>query len=285
MNITRKFDTFDAILDYAEGPTDAYARSSRTVERNYRSRDAWYGTPTFEAAMRQARFGWPEGLEQIAPISNAVNEAVAQRAMTRQETFYATSGAVVDIGRYTGGEPECMMNFVEDVAVGRKILTIRVNVSASCCNEAHRLFNRGAAVIALVDLLEQNGFSCEIIAFDTTVWNGSFYTVEAPLKVCGYPIDRDRLAFGLCSPSFLRRVLFSVEEREPADVRRAFDIGGCYGSPGNRPTEFSSEETGINLGAMYGYGKDFTTQESAVEWALGQARRLLSVEAEVEAEA
>lgn len=281
MDIRRSFETFDALLDYAEGSTDmAYGRQSRTFERNCHSPNAWYGTPTFEAAMQQARFGWPEGLEKIAAISNAVNEAVAQRAMTRQETFYATSGAVVDIGRFTGGEPECMMNFVEDAAVGRKILTIRVNVSASCSNESYRLFNRGAAVIALVDLLEQNGFSCEIIAFDTTAWNGSLYTVEAPLKVCGYQLDRDRLAFGLCSPSFLRRVLFSVEEREPANVRRAFDIGGCYGSPANRPTERSTEENGVNLGAMYGYGMDFTTQESAVEWALEQAGRLLAVEAE-----
>ena len=280
MDITRKFDSFDSLLDYAEGPTDMgqYSRASR---RHEYGTDSWSGTNDFETAMRQARYGWPEGLARIAAISEAVNNAVAQRAMTRQEIFFLTSGSVVDIGRFCSGEPECMMNFQEDQTNGKKIFTIRVNAAASCCNEPERLFNRGAAVIALVDLLEQNGFSCEILVFQTISGyrERCLYTVEAPLKTCGYQLDRDRLAFGLCSSSFLRRVIFSVEEREPSDVRHAMGIGNGYGVPANRPTDTSDAERGITLGAMYGYGNAFETQASAVEWALEQAGKLLAVEA------
>jgi hypothetical protein len=279
MDIKRSFETFDALLDFAEGATDMRegARASREINS---SRNAWAGTRDFDTAIRQARFGWPEGLEKIAAVSDAVNAAIAQRSMTRQEVTFAHSGAVVDIGRFCGGEPECMMNFIEDATAGKKIVQVRVNVAASCSNKPERLFNRGAAVVALVDLLEQNGFSCEIVVFETMSARRHCYTVEAPVKVCGYQLDRDRLAFALCSPAFLRRVLFSVEEREDAATRAAFGIGigGGYGTPSDRASEFSDAERGVHLGAMHGWRSEFDTQESAVEWALGQARGILELE-------
>ena len=274
----RVFNSFDELMTYAEGPSTLpeYSRASRRQgERHF------FGTQDFQTAMNQARYGWPDGLKAIQKLVEQIKNMVAQKAQLKSETFYSTSGACVDVGRYVSGEPEDMLEFEMSESAGKKIFTVTLNVSASACVDAQTLYNRGAAVIALVDLLERGGFSCEIMAIDVRERSGKLVVVRAPIKTAGYQLDQDRVAFAVASPSFLRRLLFSVNEREtPAVISEfGFHNSGGYGMPSNLPADLSDEERGVYLPSLYGQC-EFSSQEGAMKWVIQEAGKVLELETE-----
>lgn len=273
----RQFDSLESMLVKAEAPTDMpqYARSSET-----RGERDWSGTDSLAEAFKLARFGWPEGREKMQPMKRRVEELVRQRVNSRQEVLWDVAGSVVDVGRFCGGEPENMMYFEPMPTDGKgRIVKLSVNVTASAGIKAENIFWRGAAIIALVDLLESNGFSVEIEACDGRRGGGMKLEYRVPVKVPGYALDEDRLTFVLASPAFLRRILFAVNEREPEAVRRAIGIGGGYGVPCEVTQKPSGEDTGICLQSLKLWERTFDGEEGAVAWVLEQARAVLGTEA------
>lgn len=274
--VDRRFNSFDDILTYAEGPS-AMPDTSRASRRQ--GEVSFFGTKDFASAIHQAKYGWPEGLRQIQKLADSIKTLVAAKATLKSDTFYSTSGACVDVGRYLSGEPEDMLEFEMTESAGKKIFTVTLNVAASACVHADTLYNRGAAVIALVDLLEKAGYSCEIMAVDPRERNGKLCVVRVPVKVAGQHLDQDRLAFAVASPSFLRRLLFSCNEREDMAVINEFGFhnGGGYGMPSNLPNSVTEAERGVYLPSLYGYCA-FDTQEGAVEWVIQEAGKLIELE-------
>lgn len=271
----RAFESFDALLTHSEGPSELsdYDRASR--ERG----SSFSGTKDFAEAVHQARYGWAEGLKKITEMSEQIKNTVAQKANLKNDTFYAPSGAMVDVGRYLSGDPDCMMEYEQHEQSGRKIFSITLNVAASARVEAETLYNRGAAVIALVDLLEKGGFSCEINVVDVRESNGKLLAVKAPVKTAGFALEMERLAFAVASASFLRRIMFSINEREDASTRAHFGFMSGYGyaMPSNLPESATADEAGIYLPALFG-NCEFDTQEGAVQWVIDQAGKLLELE-------
>jgi hypothetical protein len=282
MEYKRQYESLERLLERAEAPTDLpeYSRSSERGDREF------CGTDSLAESFRLARYGWAEGRERMSAMQKRLTDLVRQRVNSRQEVLWDVAGAVVDVGRFCEGEPENMMYFEPSPTDGKgKIVKLALNVSASCDIEAEDIFWRGAAVIGLVDLLESNGFSVEIEVCEGIqagrFGGGNKLAYIFPAKVPGYQLDIDRLAFVLANPSFLRRIMFAVEEREPAKIREEFGIqrGEGYGAPAEVSQEPSGEETGISVPSLKSWERTFSGEEGAVNWVLEQARAVLGVEA------
>ncbi len=286
MEYKRRFESLEKLLERAEEPTDLpeYLRASEMPKQA-----DWYGTDSVAESLRLARYGWAEGRERMSAMQKRLTELVRQRVNSRQEVLWDVAGAVVDVGRFCEGEPENMMYFEPSPTEGKgRIVKLSVNVTASCDIQANDIYWRGAAIISLVDLLESNGFSVEIEVCEGSRSRGcSLMEYSFPAKVPGYQLDVDRLAFVMANPSFLRRVMLAVEEREPASIREEFGFRlghrGCYGYPAEVSQEPSGEEAGISVPSLKSWERTFRGEQGAVDWVLEQARAVLGVEAVAEA--
>lgn len=229
----RRFDSLGDFVRAAEGPSDLAddQRASRVP-----GHDDWYGTGGFEEAARLARAGWIEGARGLAQRKRRVR-ALVQLRNHLPTIEYDMHGIEPDIGRFLQGHPRCMLNVSPAISApaGRQLITLAINVTASSSTPSQAYANRGAAVMALVEALEQAGHAVRVVAQEAVrppgtsgrSRDGDRYQVEVLLKDHNQALDASRLAFVLCHVSFLRRLVFSLKETEPPSVRRAFDFGGA----------------------------------------------------------
>ena len=276
MAIHDRFYSYDQWLTHCANPTPAgFAGSPASRE----SGSDWTGTKNFQAAMDLARKGWAEGLEKIKAMSEEIWKVVGQEI--KKQTFqYDVCGDVVDVDRYLSGEPENMIQFTEEQAVGHgKVIKIWVNTVASAGVTTETMFYRGAAVVALVDALEKLGFSCEVATIDAISerWTGdkNVLRYNVTLRSAGEALDLDRLAFALANASWFRRLIFSAMEQESPALRRQFRIGtGSYGCP-EEARGATSDEHGMDVPSLRLGAHHFESQEAATKWVLSAAARLL----------
>jgi hypothetical protein len=211
---TLTFESFDEFVTMAKLPPPDDDRGSREESR---SRDAWFGSRTFDEAVEMARDGWPKGAAAALKARKTVDQRVAQLVSAKASQWgFDVVGDVVDIGRYLTGEPECWLT-EQDGENGRaRVVKFLFNVCCSAAVQPEAMISRGAAILAAIDAIEASGTRCE-------VWFGysakkhceeEQLDIVVPVKYAGQPLDQDRLAFALASPSCSRRLCFSVAEQE-----------------------------------------------------------------------
>lgn len=176
-----------------------------------RGGEEWCGTKDMDHAVRLACRGWQEGAERAQTIIDRVNVSAPQRRALRG---YGVAGATPDVPRMLSGNPLHMRAFKARPA--QKIITLYSGVFAPCFVPAERLLARAACAAAIIDRLEDAGFSCEVIALGQGKDAKGGYQVAVRLKNAGEPLDISTLAFGLGHSSMLRRLTFQHVANHPA---------------------------------------------------------------------
>lgn len=276
----QKFNYCDApsygdLLDYLRKVIDAGGFSGASQQYN-----TYFGEATYEHAERLAREGWASGLERVNSISEALGTVVGQY-IKKVEFHYDVAGSTVDVGRYLSGEPECMMEFHEEVRRSNsgRIVNVTVDIGMAGVIGSDVIFNRGAAVVALVDALETAGLVAEI---NLAISNGYKYTHPGqkpfyflvPLKKAGEALEMDRLAYALCHKAMYRRHIFCWQESQTNEIRKQMGVSDTYGSSSyHYPPELV--EDGEIVVPSLGYNEaPFRTQQSAIAWVLEHLRTL-----------
>jgi len=278
MSIHKRTFEYGEWLDLV-AKTPAFRGASRNVEHRGRGRFTWAGTATYAEAMDLTRKGWADGLKDIKDLSEKIWSVVGQE-IQKTSFFYDVAGCQPDIDRYLAGEPENMIQFVsEKEQAGKgKIVKVFVNNVASSGITTAAMFGRGAAVVALVDALENLGFSCEVMTADAiaSTWRGDkeILQYEVMLKRAGQSLDLDRLAFALAHPCWLRRLVFCAMEQESPEIRRMFGVGANYGCPAES-RGLTSDERGIEVPSLRYGEQTWTDLESATAWVLDAAGKVL----------
>src|SRR2546421_8400924 len=153
---SRSFASFTEFTDFA-----AQSQAGSSHENG----EDWAGTPDFASALALARQGWESGAKRIGEISARIGDSIAPRTY-REELDYSPVGpGTLDLDRYQMGHPESYQVWVDTedtVESNRGFLHLVVNLSASAGIDAEVMFTKGAAVCALVDCLERDGYRCEI---------------------------------------------------------------------------------------------------------------------------
>jgi hypothetical protein len=248
MDIITSFESFTAFVHHASHAPAPFPddRASRQLGDCHHG-VIEMGTASFEEAQRLATSGWSDGLARVKTLADALVVQVFDRV---QRTVFTTSvaGGAVNVGRFLAGRPDCFDRWTPDVvATGRgPIVRVVYNTGASAAVSAERMFRRGSAAVALIDLLERSGRRVEVMVASrvTAKRGGGFVTVRCVLKQAEDPLNLPNLAFALCNASTHRRLMWGVRETFPASVVNRFrfrDSKGSYGSPVDLPDDQQGE--------------------------------------------
>lgn len=213
------------------GSTDQ-GESSLEIGRN-----GWHGTWSIAEAIKQAKYGWPEGTKRFRA---AVGNIVIERLIGERRIFlpsYAVAGDEPDIDRYLAGEPENMLQYELHQERAGKLATFVINSSVSSSVSPERIINRGAAIAAAHSALTTEGYSIGVEITSARQFRdmSGYLEYHVPIVHPGGYVSEDTLAWSIISPAMLRRMIFALDEDNPPEFRAKLGayLGGGYGSPHN----------------------------------------------------
>jgi len=223
----RRFGGLSDLMGLLESPIPPDSgRSSQ-----YPSNPDWDLGLDWDGAVNIARAGgyWPAGRERMSKVVAAAGRAAH---MLPHGDDQGVVGHTLVVPDYVSGIPDCWIQAEENDPTA--ILTIGVSVIASAGCHAEPMFNRGAAVLSLVDSLETQGIRCRLSAVYCARWtdNGAEHlTIEdITVKDIGDHWNIDKAAFMLAHPGFMRRILLGMVERgATAEARKI--TNNAYGIP------------------------------------------------------
>lgn len=188
----------------------------------------WYLGASFADAVRMASEGWQDELEATLEIAESAVEMADKEHMTDSfnQPVWDVTGAMVDVGAYLAGTPECMIDYplTETSKVGR-VITLVASISVSGSVSADTIARRGRLIVALALALARLGHATEL-------WISNHNSISAPgaetrIKVKGVndEIDPSVIMFAYAHPAVQRRLMFAVAEGYPGKWRRRTKMG------------------------------------------------------------
>jgi len=164
-------------------------------------------------AMQKARETWAEGVETIRRLAEEAGATVTSRPVSRKRrpAWSEDGGDELDTDRQRSGQApwlECRRQAVS----GLQQVTLVIDVTASWQRSAESIIWRGAAALVVADLLENAGYSVEIVAVFNTVQafrNGNGYFLAYRLKRADQPLDQATLVNAI-SGWFFRTVVIQT---------------------------------------------------------------------------
>jgi len=223
----RLYDSVQAFADAAatdttDCPDDK--RQSHNAEADRR----WDDSVGFDGAVTMAREGWAEGRKRIARIAEKFREDIlGNNRQEFQSPQFTRSlvGSGVNVGRFVAGMPDAMI-VRKPMPMSMPVINIVLNMTCSSGISGESYMQRGAAVAALVDLLELAG---RRVSVTTVLSDGKSSEQHAEfvvrVKNAGDPLQVDALAFALAHPAFFRRLGFSVLETMDKASRKRLNVG------------------------------------------------------------
>lgn len=172
-------------------------------------------------------------------------------------------GDDIDVDRYVNRDP-FMWDRCEREPRPSRTVNIGVNLVCGCRLKPEHLLYRGAAALALADVLTTKGYNVGITAFTSTVAPASGvelavnrYTIKRP----DMPLDLGALAMSLCEIAFYRLVCVCGHARH---FRSAIAAGNGFVRklPGRDAAEVD-----------YLIDSDVVTERRAIEWLRDSLRK------------
>lgn len=234
--------------------------------------DEWSGTKDFPESMELAGKGWESG---TAAILDMVKQIETKDDLIQRGYDWDVTGDFFDVGEVIQGTPECWLTPAFEPAP--RVISICVNVSQSASVKGKQIINRGAALLALIDRLQDT----QEIIVDLTIYYGIGYiningwengqgTLNIMFPVGTSPLPMQEVGFMLAHPSMIRRGCFSAAERVSG-----YNMPSGYGSVIDLPEE-KQKEYSLYLGSSPRSNglEDCDTVKGAVRWIHNQMAKM-----------
>jgi len=199
---------YSEFVDFSE----ARVQSSRAIEygcnssrKNDNSTSPWSGSKNLEQALDWARHGWDAGLAQL-PLEDGT------LTNTGIEIEASVAGAMVNIGNYLTGQPECMWDFRETRVFNLDELTIYTRLDYNAGNNYEKAM-RFCNSIATVANFYQSKYNVRIIGRFDVAEQGINSIVDVIIKEFDSRFTINNVAFAF-HPAFFRRIWFGYMESE-----------------------------------------------------------------------
>lgn len=173
-------------------------------------------THSLEEAMNLCQFGYHQDFNQLIELKIKL-ERYVKLSSKKQKQYNDYIGYVPDVKAYLDGNPLSMLNKKNQ---SRKKIDIYFNSSFSSKTSIEAIFNRGAIVLILIEMLENLGYSVDFHLFIMVAKNLQIHFSEFILKRETERLNLQKLYFPLCHPSWIRRLYFRLveETKEATDI-------------------------------------------------------------------
>ncbi len=187
----------------------------------------WSGTYTYQQAIDYLRDGWPQGLAKLREFQRKLPPDIFDCVMPisdyKLELRHSIAGGSIDMPLHiTGASPEVFVSeqlpMDTDIKRGNRLATIYMQTFNSCFTNEDAFFWRGAYVFALVEHLEQCGYSVEFWLVNHGSDGspaGDEQRIYVRAKEFGELLDTNKLAVTTASSFMLRRFMFRLQELVP----------------------------------------------------------------------
>ena len=174
---------------------------------------------TFAEAQRLSLEGWREGRAKIREAHEVVYRGALHSLGTVSMPVMGTDlvGMLPSVPAYLSGDPAAMLTW-QETSAPRPVIQIVIQMTYSAGTTAQQVYRRGAAICALVDLMEQRGARVEIVgALSNRGSNRGerdrHLDMHVTVKRPDQPLDLDLIAFVFAHPASFRRIGFAAEEQ------------------------------------------------------------------------
>ena len=199
------FSSLDAFTTYLTDLPSHVRRDERRMGWEDGAAE-FYGTRRMSDALALAHEGWQDGLEAASAIVERLTLA-NPRVRARKPSL---AGGSVSVGRMLAGDPAHMIR--RPKSPGRKVVTIFVEAGMPGAIDATVALNRAAIIGAIVDLMENSGYSCTVVVVDTSVMNRKpVYQLAVTIKTSGERLSLADAIFAFGHPAFSRRFSFAAQ--------------------------------------------------------------------------
>jgi hypothetical protein len=185
------------------------------------------GVDSLQEAFDMCRNGWKEGGETIERTRSYIH---ALNPTLPKPIRYAIAGSTPNVPRAVAGNILNMRAPETAKSSRRKTITILYNVCESWVVSKEAICNKAAATAALIDVIESQGFSCEVLCTAKSVgYNRMTDVLTVGVKESHHPVDTNRLAFSLGHSAMFRGIMFADWQSDPLckDLGRGL---GCVAS-------------------------------------------------------
>ncbi len=207
------FDSVEEVLTYIENTPAAndywgYSLSSRKNDSDFS------GTNSLDEAIELCRFGKFEDVEELFKINEKLNFDVPN-SLNKRKTMLSNHGFRPDVPKNIIGHPKQMHRLVRDES--KKFINIYFNVSASAGTSKARIYNKGIITLKLIEMLEKLNYRVNFNFFEMCYefcFSGKkeYFFIKINIKRFNEKLDPNICYFPICHPSFLRRIIFAVQE-------------------------------------------------------------------------
>lgn len=211
---------FDSIQDFGH-----YIKSAKEMPKSNTS------------SLKVADFSWDHGFDYMQALEMTENGGAwldgaknLQKIEVPSLSVYRLSDALTIENSVHGfapiiplflmGVPDCMMQMAQQ-KVKSKIITLYIDISFSYKIKSYQILNRGKAILSLIEQLELQGYSVELVGVRNAVHSEikSQNMIEIIVKKAGESFTPASIAFVFCCAAFSRRMLFRLCECCPKSWR------------------------------------------------------------------
>ena len=237
MKVFERYFLWDDFLNYVDWQPSNSQESSHaadfsphdlpvSLDLEYK-KQRWYGTSSFEEAMFMGRNGWPEMAKEVKDaVVNPWDTIIDGRPWN---PIHSIAGSSIDINGYIVGVPECMFRQNDSVT---KAVNIVINVGHQYKIRPSEIVKNGKEIVNIVNAFETNNIRTRLVVMvAVSDDDNDIFRTFVVCKDLYDNFDLKRVMFAIAHPSFLRRLWFSMAEREPKEIRSkfGFELGWGYG--------------------------------------------------------
>lgn len=201
---------FDSMTDYIKTLTDQELLKGRSTSASSMLGDSmWYGTGSFDEAVKIATEGWTECANRLTKQLNfQIKKMEGDRTM---KMFLSQVGYQPIIPLYLNGCPNNMMNMKMDVKK-QKVITIVKSVGYRGNVSTKQIEEESIKTLLLVSMLERKGYRVNLYTLNGYHANGKNHYCKVKIKGASERLNISKIAFPLVHPSMLRRLNFRFRE-------------------------------------------------------------------------
>ena len=249
----------DALDDFAQNMTSQEHLRKRMAEA-LSGRDEWSNHFTRDRFLRELSKPARHLMEAVDRMREKLIGDVVQPTTPRRRVRHGQEfGDELDVDRYLARDPLVWDRSVREVQP-RRTVTIGCNLAVNAHVKPEELLYRGAAALALADILTSRGVSVGIVAFDSIqqptdlVEHG---VIRYTLKDSLMPLDLGAITFSLCEIAWFR-IVGAVGGSRHWPGRLNMSLGRAANLP-------EADRQGLD----YLVDADVLGEEAAVEWLKG----------------